>query len=556
MKRFLLYIITCLVFYNAAQAQEPVKQEVKVVKPYKPIISDAFKISELPKIIDTLKVIPSFEYEITPAKHATSFVPSPIKPARLISEPLSKLYYGHAKVGFGSYLSPLAELYLGSKRSENWNWNALLHYNSTNGKVKNSANTKVYAGLSESKVAFDATRFFKNEKSLKSGLSYGNNINYYYGFDPEIAIVNAPAPLLKNEIEHQVLNLLDFKTQLKTNYLDSSRVNYNVSINYQSMMGMNELNENKLDISSSFDYFFEKEFIGADIDLIYINNQQIENNLNAALFRFSPWVGAFGNKWRIVAGVNTVFDQATEKYNFYPRISMHYNIIDYFLIPYLELDGGYEENSYFEIYKTNPFIRQNLGVDPTDTKLNLTLGFRGNISSKVAFNAKVAYANINNQYFFVTDTSSLWHNKFETVSDTITRIRILGEVSYKTNEKLWLSVKGNFYQYQMGSQLKPWHLPTFNLSLNVRYRIQNKIILDMNLFAIGTRYAREFDENNNITAKELQGIIDLNLGLEYRLTKLLSAFAHFNNISSVKYYQWNHYPMQRFNLMLGATYSF
>ena len=60
----------------------------------------------------------------------------------------------------------------------------------------------------------------------------------------------------------------------------------------------------------------------------------------------------------------------------------------------------------------------------------------------------------------------------------------------------------------------------------------------------------------NVVEKELPGIIDLNLGVEYRLSKLLSVFADFNNIGSVKYYEWNQYPAQRFNFMLGGTYVF
>jgi hypothetical protein len=551
------YIILSFGLLFSVNAQEKVKQEVKVVKPYEPVIGDAFKISELPKIVDTLKVKPSFDYEIAPVKHSTSFNPTPIKPARLISEPLSKLYYGYAKAGFGSYLSPLAEVYVGSKRSEKWNWNGKIHYNSSNGKIKNTAGNKVYAGLSNTQAAFNASHFFKSEKTLKTGINYGNHINYYYGFDPaKVSELGIDAPLLKEDIEHQTLNIVNAFAQLQTNYLDSSRVNYQVKINWQTLSGLNELGEHKMDISTSLDYFFENEFIGADVDLKYINNQGIEDSINAGIFRFSPWVGAFGNKWRIVAGVNTFFDQANEEYKFYPRISMHYNVIDYFLIPYFELGGSYNENSYLEIYNKNPFIKQNLGVSPSDNKINMTFGFRGNISSKVAFNAKIDYNITNNQYFFVIDTSSQLHNKFVTVSDTITRVRLLGEISYKTSERLWLAVKGNYYKYTMGSQLEPWHMPTFDISLNARYRIQNKITLDVNVFGIGTRYARDFDENNQVYAKELQGIVDLNLGVEYRLTKLLSAFAHFNNISSVKYYQWNNYATQRFNVMLGATYSF
>jgi hypothetical protein len=284
-------------------------QEVRVVKPYEPVISDAFKISELPKIVDTIKVDARFEYEITPVQHATGFTPTPIKAARLISEPLSKLYYGYAKAGFGSYLSPMAEVYLGSKRSENWRWNALLNYHSSNGKVKNSADQKVYAGLSDAGASFSASRFFKNNTTLKADAAYGNYKNYYYGFDPEwLQQTNTTAPLLKDDIEYQVLNIARLGARFETNHLDSTHVNYFIDANWQSTTGLNSIGENVLHVKSSLDYFFEREFVGADVGLTYINNRGLSELTNAALFRFSPWVGAFGDKWRIVAGVHTVFE--------------------------------------------------------------------------------------------------------------------------------------------------------------------------------------------------------------------------------------------------------
>lgn len=560
MIKFILISITFTLLLNLtnfAWAQENVNQEVRVIKPYEPVIGDAYKISELPKIVDTNKVIAKFSYEIVTALHKTGFEPKPIKPARLISEPLSKLYYGHVKAGFGSYLSPLAQVSLGSKRSEQYNWNVMLHHNSSHGKIKNEVNEKVYAGLSNSSANAEMNYFTKNSKQFSLGAEVSSKTNYYYGYRPEsiVEILN-PAPLLKDSIENQTINFYKLNGNWKTNYLDSANVNYNIDLGYQALTGKNGIGENALKIKTNLDYFFEKEFIGADLSLNYYTNSGIKDTQNGAIVKFSPWVGAFGKKWRTVVGVSTFYDQQNENYHFYPRVSMHYNIVDYFLIPYFELDGNYKENSYKEVYDKNPFIRQDLGVVPTDTKWNITLGFRGNISSKIAFNAKVNYAEIKNQYFFVNDTSLALQNKFNVVYDEMTRIRILGELSYKTGENLFLSLKGNYYHFTLENETQPWHLPNFTMSLNARYIVQKKITLSANIFAIGKRYVREFDEDLVQYDKELQGIVDLNLGVDYRLSKVFSAFAYLNNISSVKYYEWNHYPSQRFNVMLGLSYSF
>jgi len=53
----------------------------------------------------------------------------------------------------------------------------------------------------------------------------------------------------------------------------------------------------------------------------------------------------------------------------------------------------------------------------------------------------------------------------------------------------------------------------------------------------------------------LNTIIDINLGLEYRYTKLLSFWTKFSNMTSQPYYMWNNYPSYRFRFMLGFTYA-
>lgn len=551
----LLLFLLCFGWLSAT-AQETVNQEVKVVKPYVPVVSDAFKISQLPKILDTAKVVPEFEYEIMPVRYKTGFQPKTIKPARLISEPITKLYYAYLKVGYGSYLTPMADLFVGSKRNEDWKWGVRANHLSSHGKVKNETGEKVYAGFSNSALVADGTRFFSNDQSLGVKANYNNKQHYYYGYNPALINESTPAPLTKDEIENQKANFIIANANWKSNYLDSTRTNFDVNASFQSFSALNGIGENALKISADINYFFEKEFIGFDAAINSYSSSGIPDTIMQSIVKFNPWIGAFGKKWQIVAGVNTYLDQMNQKYYFYPRLSMHYNVIDYFLIPYVELSGGLKEHSYQSIFYENPYISQSIAVLPTNTVIDFSLGFRGNISSKIAFNVKANYSDIKNQYFYVNDTSTTYQNKFDVVYDDVTQIRVLGELSYQNNENLSIRLKGNYYNYSLKNELKAWHKPDFELSIGARYKIQDKIIVDGSVFAVGARYAREFDDLDNVITKELQGVVDLNLGVEYRLSKNLSAFLQCNNLTAVRYQQWNNYPTQRFNIMGGVTYSF
>ena len=99
---------------------------------------------------------------------------------------------------------------------------------------------------------------------------------------------------------------------------------------------------------------------------------------------------------------------------------------------------------------------------------------------------------------------------------------------------------------------QPWNKPKFDISLQARYNMADKIILNVGFYTIGARYYENFDPSLEET---LPLTFDANLGLEYRYSKLLSFWARFNNLAAQKYYLYNQYPAYRFRVMLGFKYA-
>ena len=54
----------------------------------------------------------------------------------------------------------------------------------------------------------------------------------------------------------------------------------------------------------------------------------------------------------------------------------------------------------------------------------------------------------------------------------------------------------------------------------------------------------------------MKGYTDINLGVEYRYTKVLSGFVNISNLTGSRYYRWYNYPNYRFQIMGGVSYSF
>ena len=127
------------------------------------------------------------------------------------------------------------------------------------------------------------------------------------------------------------------------------------------------------------------------------------------------------------------------------------------------------------------------------------------------------------------------------------------EVNYNYSESLSFVAKANYYKYTLDHQTYPWHKPKFDVTFSTLYNMRNKILVNFDILGLGKRYAKDYNPLQR--NKSIAGVVDFNLGLEYRYTKILSAWIHFNNFTAAKNYDWNQYPSQRFNVMVGFTYA-
>ena len=157
--------------------------------------------------------------------------------------------------------------------------------------------------------------------------------------------------------------------------------------------------------------------------------------------------------------------------------------------------------------------------------------------------------------FFVNDfvSTDTMGNQFNVVYDDIKLVHYFGEISVSPSEELVFNVKANYREYEMTNEAKPWHKPSFDLAFTTRYNLRQKIVLKADILALGKRYVKPITTGD---IDELESAIDINIGAEYRYSKVLSGFIQLNNLLSDNYYEWNLYPTYSFNIMAGLTYSF
>jgi hypothetical protein len=136
------------------------------------------------------------------------------------------------------------------------------------------------------------------------------------------------------------------------------------------------------------------------------------------------------------------------------------------------------------------------------------------------------------------------------------RINVLnlgGQLGFNVEEKFSLLTGWSFNQYSgLRVNDKAWGLLPLELTAAMRVQVLKDLFLKGDLFTwSGPQYMRK-----DGSSAQLNGAIDLNAGLEFRITKNLNLWAQFNNITNRKYQRWKQYPVYGFNFVGGIVFSF
>ena len=535
---------------------DTLKSDVIVVRAYDPTVSDANKINITPNFQDSTKVDVKFNYYIDAEKADAEFEVMPIKAAKILPEPLKKLYHSNLKAGYGNYYTPLVEYSYSSLRSKKNSYAVHLKHLSSAGKLKlDGYDESVFAGFSNNLAEINTKHFIDRNSTVTTGIFFNRDVYHNYGFLVDSLPENIDSLPAKEDYKQRYWSA-GANIRYMSNNVDSNHFNFNTGIVYNYLENLQKGNQHTFEFDGNFNQFHKKEMLGADIFVgTYKFQQDTFNNMRVNI-GIKPFIKVGNKKWLVKAGLDVIADTYDEavNYYFYPNVNFEYNIIETFLTPYIGIFGKNDVNHYSKIIRENPYITSDLAVQNTNNLFIGKAGFRGKLSKCLSYNLGIDYAIINGMYFFVNDTTTKYDNTFIVEYDNVELSTYTAEIFWAKTEKLNFALKGEYFQYKMDSLLKPWHKSEYEITLTTRYNLRDKILVNFDVFAISDRFAK--DMYNTETPIKLKGTVDVNLGIEYRYNKLISAFVKLNNIGAVKYYKFNQYPTQRFNAMFGLSYSF
>jgi len=574
--RIISYIVILLLLFQSgvhAQAgQEDIRREVTLYNPFKPSLNKAVKMYFSPEISETTVRIPEFIYTISGSPFMPDYEIKTISAARLEPDPLTKLYKGFLKLGFGNYFSPVGELSISSARSRNGLIGIYLGHESSFGKLMIDDATEVFGGYMDNMGRIYGTRLLRRA-ALAANVDFNHIRRYAYGGDP----------LLLTEIKKDSLKIEYFNPRADINLystrMDSAKMHYDIDLYYNLLYQNSQYYQHLAGISTDLGYDMDIFYASLDLGYAMITIPNIEDKFRHHV-RLNPAISKRSTNWNFRIGLKLLADaryyeepslpiEYKTKLFFYPDLKFQFSVIPTILSMYVGLDGEYNSNNASEIIYVNPFIvTQNLNgliessdelysILPTDTKLRVKGGIAGHASEKTGYRLNISYSMFENMVFYINDL--LQGRGFSPIYDNGELLNVQAELSTSLSDDVSLEAKAGYYNYRMEYLEEPWHKPSWDAKLGLDYNLRDKIIANADLHGLSKRFARvgpmSYSSSPDYEVFELPMNLSLSFGMEYRYTKILSFWAKLNNISLNRYFEWNFYPSQRFLFMAGFTYS-
>ncbi len=571
-KEILFYCF--ILFAGLSFAQPP---DVIVEGKGKREIEPSFRILEAPRIIDTVKAVAVPLYPLLVFQQPTKIILDTINIATVeTTEKIKQIYPFYSKVGLGSKLMPLGELYFNSTRSRTYQYGAHIKHLSSFGSIKRGDTQFPIGQFDNTDIALFG-KINQQFYTIGAKIHYLNNGFHYYGL-PNSVITDSKTIAQRYQNSGADLEFIG-------NRGDTSILNYKITSGFNFLTTKKPLVDTLVDwrareqqfyINTRGWYKYKSETFYANLGVRYnsylygIADTSIMPSDSGLVSKntiidFNPGIltQLYKNRFKVEVGLLLSIDihEKTKMYA-YPQVEIKYSLFNDIFIPFAGIRGGLKQNSFRSFTSDNLYLISNISIQNEHNPYDIYGGFKGTLSNKLSFNINLSSARILNKAFFVSDILFSQSNKFNVVYDTLNLTKIEGSASYQQNEKFKIDALARLFSYQTKNEAFAWNLPRFELLVRGSYNLYDKFLVNLSAKVETGRKAKVYspgedvEEKNGQYAKPLGAIVDINLGFEYRYNTRVSAFLQINNLASQQYYRWYNYPVQPIQIMAGVTARF
>ncbi len=545
-------------------------EEVDVIKPYTPEVSDAFKLKEMPKSEDSTSVTKKeVGYKISSVPVASTFVPAKATAARVPKAKKEHLYDSYVSFGLGNFLNGNLDFYTSRAINRDETIDVSLNLGSSQGGIDEVV-------LDDNYIDARVDVSYKRDlRDLQWGGGFGYQLQRYnwYGLPNDDRFTQQVIANINEEqtfqsfffggdvnVEDSYIKAGDAMIRLSKGDHGAGETRAYVAPSFElPIAGENITIDAELDwVIGSFDRSFASADVAQEFNFVKLGGspslEVLRDNLTVNL-GFAAFLG-----WDLENSATDVF--------VYPRVTASYRVAEDRVIAYAGIEGDLQQNSYYDFFQENPFVSPTLIIRPNDQQYNAYLGFKGRIVPTVSYDLRGSYISDNTRALFVangvrddfqtTNDGYAFGNSFGVIYDDVKTFGINAEATIDVAQDFKLGAQAEYFNYETKVQTEAWNLPEFKVSISGDYQ-QDRWFAGANLFFVGERKDIDFlaaDLLNPQPAVALDAYVDVNVNGGYRFNEQLLVFAKVNNLVGNNYEHWFNTPVQGLQVMAGLTYKF
>jgi len=526
---------------SVAQKDTTGKGGIDIVSSFKPVLKQTAKINfgASPAPVDTSKV--KLYYEIPNQNLVFAYQPGTLKPLALDIDTGGNFdNSSYIKAGFGSLRTPFIQAGISFGDGKTAGLNIYARHVGSDGK-------RDYQKFSSTNVRM--TGFFKSGNNLEwnAGIGMQQNRTYKYGYEPQTLLFQPDS--LKQNFQ-TIAGRLGFHNINKTAF----GLTYSPDVKIDVFSDNHDNSESNTVVNLPLEKTIGKEFavnLGVTFDLTRVSPKN-KSAINNTMYYISPSVLYKTKNINVQAGIRPSWDN--KSFKMFPNVLADISSSDSRFTFQAGWTGYVRKTTYQFLASQNPWlwIPESFKNSWIEERF---AGFKGSVGDHFTYAAKAAFNRINNHPLFVNDTTTgLGGKSFRVLNESrINVVNFGSEIGVTFHEKFSLTAGLQFNQFTgLKDNAKAWGLFPLEFKTAMRLQVIKDLWLKGDLFAWSGPHYKKKDGS----AGKLEGAMDLNAGLEFKITKNINLWAQFNNIFNKTYQRWNQYPVYGFNFMGGIVFSF
>lgn len=570
-------------------ASAQVVEQVEVTKNYAPEVGTVHKMEIEPNMVDTTTLHPEIDYAITPRSYNSSFGLHRFKPATATYWEYNRVYPFYLKLGVGYPLNTVGDLYATTHRADVGYLTGYINHYGEYSKLKYFDGGVAYRDNRSmqmtNKFGVTGGKYIKRY-TLSGDLNY--QMNTYHRYPLHNYYAEDGTAIFEYKRRKVNYDNINFAVDFGDSFSDYSHLNFKVYASAHLFNDKSELyitNDRYLQMNATAGVALARELtkrsaLSLDVDYKgYYGLRSLRSYDNTMASAKLKYFYRSGNLVDMEVGVSLIYDhnpadtKKQNRWHAFPHLALSLNINDKgVFVPYVEVSGELQNNSYYSLVQRNPYVAILGGVDgslaansvlPNTELYNVCFGVSGHSA-----NSKFAYRFYANMSFMTN--AIYWYNInhiFFGVESAKRNIwSLCGAIDYKPISQLLLTaqVKGSLYtNFSSVSNT----LPPVEALLQARYT-HKKFTIGLSAELYGTtkwtmvqNAALFYPEDTTpvrVSNFSVPAWVDLSVYADWHINKACTVYAEGNNLIGdvMPRYRWVFYREMGASFTVGVKVQF